>query len=84
MKLLSANEKGLGKLALPKKIVYPLMLVLLSSFAWAQSTATGLMHQKMPGMQSAGFVGLMYFIVGCFIFSAVFWLTHNWLVKNKK
>ena len=84
MKLSNANEKGLGKLALPKKIIYPMMLVLLSSFALAQTTTTGLMHQKMPGMQSAGFAGLIYFIVGCFIFSVVFWLTHNWLVKNKK
>jgi hypothetical protein len=30
------------------------------------------------------FVWLIYFAIGSFIFSATFWLTHNWLVKDKK
>lgn len=41
------------------------------------------------GMASAGTLGwgfykLFYFVVAAFVFSAIFWLTHNWLVKHKK
>gem|GEM_PF-5584379 len=81
MKLLSTNEKGLGKLALPKKLVYPIMLVLLSTFALAQST--GLMHYsgKTTGSSIMGFV---YLAIGSAIFSVIFWLTYKWLIKNKK
>ena len=65
-----------------KKWIYPLMLVLLSSFVWAQ---TGLMHyqQKAPAKGSGMIIGLLYFTLGCLIFSVVFWLTHNWLVKKR-
>jgi len=81
MKLSNANEKGLGKLALPKKIIYPMMLVLLSSFVWAQ---TGLMHyQQKASAKGSGMLTLLYFTLGCLIFSVVFWLTHNWLVKKR-
>ena len=63
-----------------KKLVYPAMLVLLSSFAWAQ---TGLMHFTKPegGVDIMKFV---YFAIMAFIFSVIFWLTHNWLSKYKK
>ncbi|TKJ17551.1 hypothetical protein CEE44_03380 [Candidatus Woesearchaeota archaeon B3_Woes] len=36
------------------------------------------------GMFSWGFYKLFYFAVAVFIFSVIFWLTHNWLVKHKK
>ena len=36
------------------------------------------------GMIGWGFYKLFYFAVAVFIFSAIFWLTHNWLVKHKK
>ncbi len=66
-----------------KRILYPLMLVLLSTFAWAQTT--GLMHYKDGGMGggSGMLVGLLYFAVGSLIFSVIFWLTHNWLMKKR-
>ncbi|MFH1064184.1 MAG: hypothetical protein V1729_03835 [Candidatus Woesearchaeota archaeon] len=28
-------------------------------------------------------LGLLYLAIGAFVFSVVFWLTHNWLVKGK-
>lgn len=31
-----------------------------------------------------GFYKLFYFALAVFIFSVIFWLTHNWLVKHKK
>ncbi len=63
-----------------KKLVYPVMFVLLSTFAFAQ---TGLMHYsgEKAGINLMAFV---YFAVMAFIFSVIFWLTHNWLVKKKR
>jgi hypothetical protein len=29
-------------------------------------------------------LGLLYMAIAAFIFSVIFWLTHNWLVKAKK
>lgn len=63
-----------------RKIIYPMMLVLLSSFVWAQ---TGLMHYRQQPTQGSGLLMLLYFTVGSLIFSVVFWLTHNWLVKKR-
>ncbi len=31
-----------------------------------------------------GIYGLVYFVLASFIFSAIFWLTYNWLAKGKK
>ena len=36
------------------------------------------------GMLGWGFYKLFYFAVAVFVFSLIFWLTHNWLVKHKK
>ncbi|MBS3121343.1 hypothetical protein J4434_00480 [Candidatus Woesearchaeota archaeon] len=40
------------------------------------------------GVIGVGLIWLIYFAVVVFIFSAIFWLTHNWLVckcdKKKK
>lgn len=29
-------------------------------------------------------LGVLYFVLMAFVFSAIFWGTHNWLVKKKK
>lgn len=63
-----------------KKLVYPVMFVLLSTFAFAQ---TGLMHYKETGSGSNMLMGLVYFAAMAFIFSVIFWLTHNWLAKKR-
>jgi hypothetical protein len=77
----SKKEKG----DIMKKFMYFLLLVLLS----ISVVATGMMdftggygitHKSGKGC----FLGLIYFIVGSFIFSAVFWLTHKWIMKSKK
>jgi hypothetical protein len=65
-----------------KSLVYLIGLVLLSSVAFAQTT--GLMGYDRGGSGMDMIIGLVYFAVGAFIFSAIFWLTHNWLAKNKK
>lgn len=31
-----------------------------------------------------GLLKLVYFVLGTFIFSVIFWATHVWLVKGKK
>ncbi len=38
------------------------------------------------GMMSSGMfgIGLVYFAIWAFLFSAIPWLTHNWLVNPKK
>jgi len=38
----------------------------------------------MMGSYSWGLLGLVYFVLATLIFSIIFWLTHNWLVKGKK
>ena len=64
-----------------KKIIYPIMFVLLSTLAFAQ---TGLMHYKQTRPGSGMLIGLLYFAAGSLIFSIIFWLTYNWLVKKKR
>ena len=46
-----------------------------------ENMAYGMMS---TGMGAWSLYGLVYFIVIAFIFSVIFWLTHNWLVKGKK
>jgi hypothetical protein len=38
----------------------------------------------MGGSFGMGIYGAIYFAIGAFIFSAIFWLTHNWLANCKK
>ncbi|MBW2973871.1 hypothetical protein KY346_05785 [Candidatus Woesearchaeota archaeon] len=64
-----------------KKLVYPIMLVLLSTFALAQST--GLMHYSGKG-SGLDLMMFVYWAVMAAIFSIIFWLTYKWLIKNKK
>ena len=68
-----------------KKILYLLATILLSTVVFAQSMMDftggfGVMHKSGKGC----LYGLIYFVIGSFIFSVIFWLTHNWLVKKKK
>jgi len=43
-------------------------------------------HGMMGTGSSVGYwlIGLVWFAAAAFVFSAIFWLTHNWLVKGKK
>ena len=36
------------------------------------------------GMAGMLFFSIVYFSLVAFVFSLIFWLTHNWLVKDKK
>ncbi|NQU78301.1 hypothetical protein HQ545_00880 [Candidatus Woesearchaeota archaeon] len=36
------------------------------------------------GWFGMGILGLLYFMIGALVFSVIFWLTHNWLVKPHK
>ena len=38
----------------------------------------------MNGTMMGGSFGLVYFALVAFIFSVIFWLTHNWLVKKRR
>ncbi|QQG38660.1 MAG: hypothetical protein HYS32_03580 [Candidatus Woesearchaeota archaeon] len=40
----------------------------------------------MDGVGYGGmfFVGIVYFAALAFVFSIIFWLTHNWFAKGKK
>ncbi|MCX6707154.1 MAG: hypothetical protein NT001_03360 [Candidatus Woesearchaeota archaeon] len=35
------------------------------------------------GMAGMWILGLIFFVIASFAFSAIFWLTYNWLVKDK-
>lgn len=36
------------------------------------------------GIYGMGVVGIIYFALAAFLFSVIFWLTHNWLIKGKR
>lgn len=36
------------------------------------------------GMIGGGLLGILWFAIAAFVFSIIFWLTYNWLVKGKK
>ena len=70
-----------------KLILIPSLLVLLSLIALADYGMMG--YNNGSGMMGGGwilggFVGILYFALAAFIFSVIFWLTHNWLSKCKK
>ena len=45
----------------------------------------GIWYNMSWGMKIAmTFLMVLYFAAACFIFSIIFWLTHNWLVKASK
>jgi hypothetical protein len=68
-----------------KKLVLLLsFLVLLSSTVLADY---GMMdgYGMMGGAgMLGGLLGLVYFALAAFVFSVIFWMTHNWLVKKKR
>ncbi len=39
---------------------------------------------KGHGWIGAKVLGIVYKLLAAFVFSVIFWLTHNWLVKGKK
>lgn len=41
-------------------------------------------YNRGYGMVGYGLLKLVYIAVGAFIVSLIFWLTRNWLVKNRK
>ncbi len=67
-----------------KKLLYAVISVLMVSSVLADG---GMMdfHIVGGGMFGGWLLGIIYFAIGAFIFSVIFWLTYNWLVKcNKK
>jgi len=38
----------------------------------------------MMGSGTMGLFGIVYFALAAFVFSAIFWLTYNWIVPKKK
>jgi len=69
-----------------KRLIYPTIIVILSSSALADAgdmMGSGMMMGNF-GMMGGGLYSIVCFALAVFIFSIIFWLTHNWLVKNKK
>jgi len=67
-----------------RKILYLLATLLMSTIVWANmmdfTGGYGVAHKSGKGC----IIGLLTFVVGAFIFSVIFWLTHKWLVKKKR
>jgi hypothetical protein len=64
-----------------RKLLYPIFLILLSNFVLADMG--DMMGFGMMGTGMFSLFGLIYFAIGAFIFSVIFWLTHNWLAKKR-
>jgi hypothetical protein len=70
-----------------KLVLIPAFLVMLSAVVSADYGmmgdygAYGMMGAGGVGM---GLLGLLWLVIGAFIFSVIFWSTYNWLVKEKK
>ncbi len=68
-----------------KKLLVPISLVLASSKALADmGMMEGYGMMGGAGMFGWGLLWLVWLVLGAFLFSAIFWLTYNWLVKDKK
>ncbi len=70
-----------------KIILVPAFLALLSplvlaDFGGMMGSGYGMMGRG--GMFGMGLFGAVWFALAALIFSIIFWLTHNWLVKGKK
>ena len=61
-------------------------LILATIMAFPLVTADYGMMGSGYGMMGYGWglLGLVYFVLAAFIFSIIFWLTYEWLVKKKK
>jgi uncharacterized membrane protein len=71
-----------------KKIIVPISLLSVLSCS-VSADWNGMMgygsSSGMMGGWGMGIYGVIYFALAAFVFSAIFWLTYNWLVKpNKK
>lgn len=68
-----------------KKIIFLVVLVIMSSLVFADY-GDMMGYGMMGGIGTFGMslIGVLYFALISFIFSAIFWGTHNWLVKGKK
>ena len=64
-----------------KKIIYPTIIALISTTVTADF---GMMGTGMMGSYGMGIIWPFYFALMAFIFSIIFWLTHNWLTSKKK
>jgi len=70
-----------------KNIIILSMLILLLSASPAYADADDMMGYSMmdgTGMLGFGLIGIFYLILVFFIFSAVFWLTYKWIIKEDK
>ena len=65
-----------------KKIIYPLTLILAIPVVFADWGMMG--DYGMMGSGTMGLFGVVYFALAAFVFSVIFWLTHNWIVPKKK
>jgi len=64
-----------------KKLVIFILFLLVVPFVLADY---GMMGSEYGMMGGWGLFGLVYFVLAAFIFSVIFWLTYNWLIKGKK
>jgi len=60
-----------------------LLSVLPVALADGDLMGHGMMGSGYGGMFGMGLLWLLYFSLGAFIFSVIFWLTHNWLAKKR-
>ncbi len=64
-----------------KTILFGALFALLSQPVladWGMMGSTGMMGSGM------GIYGVIYFALAAFVFSVIFWMTHNWIVPKRK
>ena len=68
-----------------KKLVYSLIaaLLLFAVVASAHMKYYGGRYGMMAAGASGMVCGLIYFAIGAFVFSVIFWWVHNWMTKKK-
>ncbi|HDH28084.1 MAG TPA: hypothetical protein ENH13_03020 [Euryarchaeota archaeon] len=69
-----------------KKVVISALFFLLM-FSSIAAADTGMMDSGglgMGGMLAMSIYGLIYIAIAAFVFSAVFWWTYKWMVKDAK
>jgi hypothetical protein len=67
-----------------KMALFAMLFLIIPSVLADEGMMSGFGMMGGAGMVGMGLVGLVYLAVGAFVFSVIFWLTHNWLVKGKK
>ena len=69
-----------------KKTAFVLALLSALPVAFADTGMMGdygMMGTGFGGMFGYGLLWLVYFALAAFIFSVIFWWTHNWLAKKR-